>query len=395
MAVGSRNVSLQVVPSPVKEGTTGPNEWGVKGVGQGKGGVGFFLLDKPSAYFMMRDIKNYFGWAFLKGGIPMEYRMLGRTGVKVSCLCLGTMAFGDTADEKTSVAIFHRGREAGINFIDTANRYAAGRSEEILGKLLPSCRDEIVLTSKVGVPTGSDVNARGLSRRHIIKAIEESLGRLKTDRLDLYFLHTIDAGTPMEETLQTLDDLVRQGKILYPAVSNWAAWQIAKALGISKYEGLARFECIQPMYSLVKRQAEVEIFPLAQSEELAVIPYSPLGAGMLAGSYGTQTRPQEGRILRDQRYTKRYGDPAYYEVADRFVQHARGKGLQPAGLALAWVASHPAVTAPIIGPRTMDQMETYLKALEIQMTPPWRAEIGALAIEPPVATDRREDQALL
>jgi aryl-alcohol dehydrogenase-like predicted oxidoreductase len=163
----------------------------------------------------------------------MEYRTLGRTGVQVSRLCFGTMSFGGVADEETSAAMFHRCREAGINFFDTANVYADGRSEEILGRLIADCRDEIILTSKVGFPAGEDVNARGLSRRHI----------------------------PIEETLRALDDLVHQGKILYPAVSNWAAWQITTAMGISAREGLARFECIQPMYNLVKRQAEVEILP--------------------------------------------------------------------------------------------------------------------------------------
>lgn len=322
----------------------------------------------------------------------MEYRLLGRTGVRVSALCLGTMAFGDTADEKTSAAIFHRSREAGINFLDSANRYAGGRCEEILGRLIPSCRDEIILTSKVGMPTGSDVNARGLSRRHMIQAVEESLRRLKTDRLDLYFLHTFDADTPMEETLRAMDDLVRQGKILYPAVSNWAAWQVAKALGICRFEGWARLECLQPMYNLVKRQAEVEILPLAQSEQLGVIAYSPVGAGILAGNYGTVARPPEGRLLRDPRYAQRYGDPSYYEVAERFVRHARERGLHPASLAVAWVMHHPAVTAPIIGPRTVEQLEVYLQALQIPMNSQWRAEISGLSIEPPLATDRREEQ---
>jgi aryl-alcohol dehydrogenase-like predicted oxidoreductase len=182
----------------------------------------------------------------------MEYRVLGRTGVKVSRLCFGTMSFGGDADEETSAAMFHRGREVGINFFDCANVYSAGRAEEILGKLIADCRDELVLTTKVGVTTGEDVNASGLSRRHIALAVEDSLRRLGTDRIDIYFVHKFDADTPFEETLRALDDLVRQGKILYPGVSNWAAWQITKALGISAREGLARFECIQPMYNLAR-----------------------------------------------------------------------------------------------------------------------------------------------
>ncbi|MBN1977493.1 MAG: aldo/keto reductase, partial [Anaerolineae bacterium] len=163
----------------------------------------------------------------------MEYRVLGKTGVKVSQLCFGTMSFGSTADEETSAAMFHRCREAGINFFDCANVYSAGRAEEILGKLIADCRDELVITTKVASSAGDDVNASGLSRRHILMAVEDSLRRLGTDRIDVYFFHKFDDDTPIEESLRAADDLVCQGKILYPAVSNWAAWQIAKALGIS------------------------------------------------------------------------------------------------------------------------------------------------------------------
>ena len=320
----------------------------------------------------------------------MEYRTLGKTGVKVSHLCLGTMSFGGDADEETSAAMFHRCREAGVNFFDTANVYADGRSEEILGTLIAGCRDEVILTSKVGFPIGEDVNARGLSRRHIMSAVEGSLKRLGTDHVDLYFLHTFDPNTPIEETLRVLDDLVRQGKILYPAASNWAAWQVATALGISAREGLARFECIQPMYSLVKRQAEVEILPLAQAEQMGVISYSPLGAGLLTGKYSTMHRPEQGRLLENEMYATRYGDPTYYEVAEGFTAHAKERGVHPASLAVAWVMSHPAITAPIIGARNVEQLEA---SLAVQMTPEWRAEISALSIEPPSATDRREEKS--
>jgi len=303
------------------------------------------------------------------------------------------MSFGGDADEETSAAMFHRCREAGVNFFDTANVYADGRSEEILGTLIAGCRDEVILTSKVGFPIGEDVNARGLSRRHIMSAVEGSLKRLGTDHVDLYFLHTFDPNTPIEETLRVLDDLVRQGKILYPAASNWAAWQVATALGISAREGLARFECIQPMYSLVKRQAEVEILPLAQAEQMGVISYSPLGAGLLTGKYSTMHRPEQGRLLENEMYATRYGDPTYYEVAEGFTAHAKERGVHPASLAVAWVMSHPAITAPIIGARNVEQLEASLAALDVQMTPEWRAEISALSIEPPSATDRREEKS--
>jgi len=323
----------------------------------------------------------------------MEYRTLGQTGVKVSQLCFGTMSFGGVADERASAAMFHRCREAGINFFDCANVYAAGRSEEILGKLVADCRHEIVLTSKVGFSMGEDVNAKGLSRRHIAQSVEASLKRLRTDRLDLYFVHTFDPDTPIEETLRALDDLVHQGKILYTGVSNWAAWQIATALGISAGEGLARFACIQPMYNLVKRQAEVEIFPLAQAEGLGVATYSPRGGGLLTGKYGVTERPKQGRLMENEMYQKRYGDPSNFEIAERFTAYAKEHGLHPATLAVAWVMSHPAVTAPIIGARDVEQLEASLAALEVAMTPQWRDEISALSFEPPSATDRSEEKA--
>lgn len=324
----------------------------------------------------------------------MGYKFLGNTGVKVSSLCFGTMSFGGDADEETSAAMFHRCREVGINFFDCANGYAGGRSEEILGQLIADCRNEVIITSKVYFPTDSDINAAGASRRHIMIAIENSLRRLKTDRLDLYFIHRFDDRTPLEETLRALDDLVRQGKILYPAASNFAAWQVAKALGISAKEGWARFECLQPMYNLVKRQAEAEIFPMAQSENLGVIPYSPLGGGSLTGKYGVSHRPKSGRLVENKMYQARYGDPSVYEIAEKFTNFAREQGFDPVSLAVAWVVSHPAVTAPIIGARNLEQLEGSLKSLEIDMTPELRAEISAFSPDPPPATDRSEEVSM-
>jgi aryl-alcohol dehydrogenase-like predicted oxidoreductase len=321
----------------------------------------------------------------------MEYRTLGKTGIQVSSLCFGTMSFGGVADEQESIAMFQRCRELGINFFDTANVYNEGRSEKILGKLIAGSRNELVLTSKVCMPTGGDVNAKGLSRRHIMLEVEKSLKRLNTDRLELYFVHHFDSNTPMEETLRALDDLQQQGKIIYPAVSNWAAWQIAKALGISSKESLARFECIQPMYNLVKRQAEVEILPLAESEKIGVIPYSPLGGGLLTGKYGSGNTAVQGRLVEQKTYNQRYGDSQYYQIAARFSEYARVRELHPASLAVAWVMSHPAVTAPIIGARNVEQLEPSLAALQIKMTPEWRQEISELSITPQPATDRSEE----
>lgn len=322
----------------------------------------------------------------------MEYRLLGRTGVKVSQLCFGTMSFGDIADEAESAKMFSRCRDLGINFFDCANTYAGGRSEEILGRLMADCRDDLVITTKVVSPVNDGVNSRGASRRHLQMQVEKSLKRLNTDRIDVYFLHHFDPDTPVAEMLRALDDLVHQGKILYPAVSNWAAWQIAKALGVSAYEGLARIECIQPMYNLVKRQAEVEILPLAQAEQVGVIPYSPLGGGLLTGKYTTMKKPDHGRLIENKMYTARYGEDLYYEIATNFNSYAQEKGIHPATLAVAWVMANPAITAPIIGARNLEQLESSLAALEVEMTPEWRDEISALSYTPAPANDRLEEQ---
>ena len=322
----------------------------------------------------------------------MEYRELGRTGVRVSNLCFGTMSFGDTADEAGSQALFERARDAGVNFFDCANAYSAGKAEEILGRLMKEERDRLVITTKVGFPVGDGVNDRGLSRRHILASVDESLRRLQTDRIDILFAHTFDPATPGEETLRTLDLLVRSGKVLYLGVSNWAAWQIALSLGLSACEGLSSFACIQPMYNLVKRQAEVEILPLALSEGLAVTPYSPLGGGLLTGKYGTDRRPVSGRLVENQMYGTRYGEPAYYETAERFTAFARERGIDPVTLAVAWVAAHPAVTAPILGARNVDQLNASLAAADYPMPPELYAEIEALSVAPPPATDRLEER---
>ena len=323
----------------------------------------------------------------------MQYRFLGSTGVKVSQLCFGTMSFGGDADEPTSAALFRRCRDAGINFFDCANTYAGGRSEEILGRLISGSRDDLVITSKVYFPTGADVNARGASRRNIVAQVEGSLKRLGTDHLDVYFIHHFDDDTPLPETLRALDDLVGSGKVLYPAASNFAAWQVAKALGLSALNGWARFACLQPMYNLVKRQAEVELLPLALSEGLGVIPYSPLGGGLLTGKYSPGQRPEKGRLVENAMYKVRYGGEGIYETADRFSQFARQRGYEPAALAVAWVGSHPAVTAPIIGARNLEQLEGSLKSVDVPMTPELRAEVSALSPEPPPATDRSEESA--
>jgi aryl-alcohol dehydrogenase-like predicted oxidoreductase len=324
--------------------------------------------------------------------MDMEYQFLSNTGVQVSRLCLGTMTFGKEADKPTSAAIFKRCRDAGINFIDCADMYVQGESEKILGELIADCREEMIITSKAYFPMGKDRNARGTSRLHIMAAVEASLKRLKTHYIDLYFLHHFDDYTSIEESLRALDDLVKQGKVLYTGASNFAAWQIAKALGISVKEGWNQFKCIQPMYNLVKRMAEVEILPMAQSENLGVITYSPMAGGILTGKYGTNYRSgTTGRLVSNKRYQSRYGEDWVYEVSQQLSDLARESGFHPATLAVAWVAYHPAVTAPIIGGRSVDQLEPLLNAMDIQMTPDLYSRISQLTPKPPPATDRVEE----
>ncbi len=322
----------------------------------------------------------------------MEYTRLGRTGVRVSRLCFGTMSFGGDADEKTSAMMFHRCREVGINFFDCANVYSRGKAEEILGKLIRDCRDELVITSKVCSPMGDGVNDRGLSRRHIMIQVERSLLRLNTDRLDVYFCHHFDPQTDIEQTLRAMDDLVRQGKVLYVGVSNWTAWQVARALGTSERLGLSKIQVLQPMYNLAKRTAEIEILPLAQAEDLAVIPYSPLGGGLLTGKYSRTGKDDKGRLSTNRMYAGRYGADVYYEIAERFGEYAKKRGVSPVTLAVAWVRSHPGVTAPIIGARSVEQLEPSLAAADYEMSPEQYAEISALTPPVPVPTDRDEER---
>lgn len=323
----------------------------------------------------------------------MNYTFLGKTGVKVSSLCFGTMSFGGIADEAMSRKMFDKSREAGINFFDCANVYVGGKSEEILGKFIHDCRDEVVITSKVYFKTGGGVNHGGASRYHIVRAVEDSLRRLNTEYIDLYFIHRFDDTTPIEETLRVLNDLILQGKILYIGASNFAAWQVAKALGISAKNSWSRFECIQPMYNLVKRQAEVELLPMAQSEQVGVINYSPLGGGLLTGKYGQSKKPELGRLLDNKMYQVRYGDEQFYQVAENFVSLAKEHGHNPVSLAIAWTAAHPAVTSPIIGARNTDQLQASLDAADIDISQELYDDIAALSPSPPPATDRNEEQS--
>jgi aryl-alcohol dehydrogenase-like predicted oxidoreductase len=318
----------------------------------------------------------------------MKTKLLGRTGVSVSELCFGTMSFGGDADEATSAAMYKAVRDAGINFFDCANEYNKGVSEEILGRLAKGHRDDLVLTTKVNAQIRPDINARGTSRRHMVQAVDLCLKRLQTDRIDVLFLHRYDAMTPIDESMRGLEDLVRAGKVIYPAVSNWSAWQTQRALDLQERANWARLQVIQPMYSLVKRQAEVEILPMAEHNGIGVIPYSPAGAGLLSGKYLGQAT---GRLKTNKMYEARYGDAWMFEVAEEYVAFCKERGLHPVSTAIAWVGAHPAVTAPIIGARNLEQLKDSLAAVKVDMTPSLRAEIADLSRTPPPATDRTEE----
>lgn len=321
----------------------------------------------------------------------MRYVNLGTTGVQVSELCLGTMTFGKEADRQTSRAIYRCCREAGINFFDCANVYSSGEAECILGDLITGERHQLILTTKVGGSMGSGPNREGLSRRHILQECEESLRRLNTDWIDIYFAHRFDALVQIEESLHAFDMLVKQGKVRYIGVSNWAAWQIAGALGVCALRDFQPIRVIQPMYNLVKRQAEVELIPLAQDAGLGVMAYNPLGGGVLTGKYGRAPEKAAGRLAENAMYRKRYAEAWMFEAAQELKVISNDAGMSPVSLAVAWVARNPAVTCPIIGARSVEQLAPALKAAEIQLTAELYQRLSALAPSPPPATDRSED----
>lgn len=322
----------------------------------------------------------------------MKYRYLGNTGIRVSQLCMGTMTFGREADKSASEAIFKRCLDAGINFFDCANVYGDGVAETILGELIAGHRQQLIVTSKCGSPFGSEINSQGGSRRHIMQSIDASLKRLKTDYIDIYFLHRFDDHTPLEVSFRALDDLVAQGKVRYIGVSNFSAWQTMKARGVAALHDWASVDCIQPMYNLVKRQAEVEILPMARSENLGVITYNPIGAGLLTGKYGKDHTEGDGRLTTDDMYRKRYREGWMFEAAKQFYEFALDKEFHPVSLAVAWVSRNEAITAPIIGARSVEQLEDSLRSVEIGLTEKLYEAISDLTPTPPPATDRSEDR---
>lgn len=310
----------------------------------------------------------------------MEYRTLGRCGVRVSPLCLGTMMFGDPTTEKEALAIIERALEAGINFLDTADKYAGGESERIVGKALRGRREQIVLATKVAMPVGEGPNMSGSSRKHIVEGCEASLRRLDTDYIDLYYLHRPDANTPIEEALSALDHLISHGKVLYAGVSNFPAWRVADALGIQAVRGWDRLVAVQPLYNIANRDIEVELLPACAELGLGVVTYSPIARGVLTGKYSRDAEPPpDSRAGRGNvRLLETEYRESSFELAQHVVALAEELGCTAAQLAVAWVMANALVTCPIIGPRTMAQLEDNLGALEVTITPELEERIDCL-----------------
>jgi aryl-alcohol dehydrogenase-like predicted oxidoreductase len=315
----------------------------------------------------------------------MEYRLLGRTGVQVSALCLGCMMFGGKTSPEDSYAIIDRAIDDGINFLDTANVYSRGRSEEVTGEALKrnGKRDRIVLATKVhGQMDDDDPNAQGLSRRHIIEQCEASLRRLQTDYIDLYQLHRPRPEIAIDETLRALDDLVRAGKVRYIGTSTFAAWQLVESLWAARELGLNRFVCDQPPYNLLDRRIERELLPMAQTYGFGIIPWSPLAGGLLTGKYSRSApAPADSRFAgaADNPLLQRRMTDQVYDVVEGLRPLAEAHGCEVSQLALAWCLQQPGVTSPIIGPRTMEQLEDNLRAMDVTITHEDRARIDEVA----------------
>ena len=312
----------------------------------------------------------------------MEYRSLGRTGTKVSTLCLGCLMFGGRTNETDSMDIIDRAIDEGINFFDTANMYVRGRSEEMVGKAFQrnGKRPRIVLATKVHFRMDDeDPNAQGNSRRHIIEQCEASLRRLQTDYIDLYQIHRPCSDIPIDETLRALDDLIRAGKVRYIGSSTFAAWQVVESLWASKELGLNRFICEQPPYHLLDRSIERELVPMAQTYGTALIPWSPMAGGFLTGKYRRgEARPTDARYQDENENTDLFSDAAF-NVLDVVLAIAAEKGCTPSQFSLAWCAQQPGITSPIVGVRTMEQLEDNLGAINVQVTDEERERIDEVA----------------
>ena len=297
----------------------------------------------------------------------MQYRRLGRTGLLVSEVCMGTMTFGGAADEEASRAIVERCLDAGVNFFDTADVYTEGRSEEILGRLVTGRRHDLVIATKAFNATGPGVNDAGLSRKHLIAACEASLRRLGTDYVDLYQVHGDDPWTPLDETLRALDDLVRSGKVRYVGASNYGAWRLCEALWTSETRGLARYDCLQPLYNLVERGVDAELLPLCRAKGVGLIAWSPLAGGWLTGKYregpagDARLAGGGGQAVEMGRFVDRE------RILDALLAQAGELGVSPAAVALRWVMDMDGVTCAIFGARDVAPLEDHLVAVDLEL----------------------------
>ena len=322
----------------------------------------------------------------------MRHVRLGRTGLTVSRLCLGTMTFGLQCDEATSRAILDRAAAGGITFLDAADVYpvgggfqTAGRTEEIVGRWLEGRRHEFIVATKCGGAMSERPWDRGTSRKHVLDAIDASLRRLRTDYVDLYQLHHPDPETPIEESLRALDDVVRAGKARYVGCSNFPAYQLARALGRSELLGVGRFDTVQPRYNLLFRQIERDLLPLCREEALAVIPYNPLAGGLLSGKHRRETGPTPGTRFTlgnaASRYQDRYWHEREFATVEALRPLAAEAGLSPTQLALAWTLAEPAITAPIVGASRPEQLDDAIAAVEKPLDAALKARLDELTVE--------------
>jgi len=322
----------------------------------------------------------------------MEHVRFGRTGLRVSRLCLGTMTFGFQCDEPASVAILDAAAEAGITFLDTADAYPLGapladlgRTEEILGRWLKGRRDRFVLATKCFAPTGPSPWDAGSSRQNIMRAVDASLRRLQTDHVDLYQLHFWDVNTPVDESLLALDDLIHAGKVRYVGISNVLAYQLARSLGRSEVLRVTRFDSVQPRYNLLFRQLERELLPLAAEEQIAVIPYNALAGGLLTGKHAGDRPPAEGTRFTlgnaARTYTDRYWHERELATVEALRPLAEEAGRTMADMAIAWVLANPVITSPIIGASRPDQLDAAVRAVESPLEPDLKARLDELTTE--------------
>jgi aryl-alcohol dehydrogenase-like predicted oxidoreductase len=307
----------------------------------------------------------------LIGGPVMKYANLGNTGLKVSKICLGAMNYGDPVSETEATKIVKSAIGMGVNFFDTSDGYFEGKSEEILGKALKGDRQTVVIATKVCGRTGPGANDIGLSRAHVMQAVDKSLKRLQTDYIDLYYAHSPDYETPIEETLGVMDDLVHQGKVRYIGCSNFSAWQLCKARGLSALHGWARFECVQPPYNLLTRDIDMEMLPLCAEDKIGVCTYNPLAGEMLTGKHEFGKPPAEGRFthkIMGPGYMERYWSDINFKAVDKIKQLAADHGCSLVQFAIGWILNNPTITSVLSGTTAIEQLEENISATEIKLS---------------------------